>query len=1110
MIGSLFNNKKTHGVQALACGSKLHPNQENKLKLELHAPFPRRRRRNYRFWSINCCLIFFILLSSIQVDQQDRLLVEGNAVERELSGGQSHSYPLALTTGQYTNLVIDQLGIDVVVQVLGADGEEILEFDSETRLNARESVSLVAEDGVSYSLKVTARQNYAAPGRYQIHVVELRPATDDDRARHEWRKLYSAAYRLFQAGKLSESQPLVERAVEISEKVFGPNKSEVASALHLLATIYLQKSEYGKAEPLYQRAQEIWEKVLGPDHPKVALVQHNLGLIYHRMGLLAKADSSYQRSLSIFVNALGEDHPLVAASLGNSASLYQDKGDYDKVESFFQRSLKIVEKIQGPEHPNVAVPLLGLASVYKQRGDYDKAELHYQRALDVSEKSLGPEHNNVARILNGLAELHYDRGDYLKAEPLYYRAMDIWKKARGPEHPVIADVLTNLASVYCEKGDYERAETFILRALGIYEKVLGREHFKVAGSLKSLADLHHLRGNYAKAEPLYQRALEIQEKMFGPWNPEVAKSLYSLAMYYASKAEIGRTFMFLSRANAIAEHNIALNLALGSERQKLAFLALFSVETDFTLSFQSQVAPKNRLALDLALTTLLRRKGRGLDAMADTIAALRLHASSQEQVIFTQLSEARSQLAALTLREADAPKPETYRTQLKPLEEKVEQLETELSARSERFRAQTKPVTIAAVQKALPAGSALVEFARYTPRELQSAKSKPPRYLAYVLGAKDQPKWVDLGEASAIERKIDAWRKALRNPNRMDVRKLGRDVDEKVMRPVRSLLGETRRLLIAPDGALNLIPFAALVDEENKYQIERFVISYLTSGRDLLRLQSPLPSRTAPLVIANPDFGRLLSLARQTNQKSGDPGERQNNQSPIFFQTLPSTRDEALAIKAVLADASLLMREQATEAALKQVRAPRILHIATHGFFLEDQEAPLSKTRGIPADQPPRINDLRLSQWAAHIENPLLRSGIALAGANQGKSGEDDGLLTALEAGSLDLWGTKLVALSACDTGIGVVKNGEGVQGLRRALILAGSESQVMSLWPVLDSAAKDLMIPYYKALQQGEGRSDGLRESQLRMLRSKNRQHPFYWAAFIQSGEWANLDGRR
>jgi CHAT domain-containing protein len=442
-----------------------------------------------------------------------------------------------------------------------------------------------------------------------------------------------------------------------------------------------------------------------------------------------------------------------------------------------------------------------------------------------------------------------------------------------------------------------------------------------------------------------------------------------------------------------------------------------------------------------------------------------------------------------------------------------------LSARSERFRAQTRPVTLSAVQAALPADCALIEFAVYTPQEPRTEKEEPPRYIAYTLEAQGQPKWADLGETAVIDRAVGAWRKALRDPNRMDVKRLARAVDEKVMRPLRPLLGDRlgdkRRLLIAPDGSLNLIPFAPLVDERNQYLIESYTISYLTSGRDLLRLQTSQPSESAPMVVANPAFGRAATAVARAGQnaagfRSGGPGPRQNDPDQIYFQPLPSTRREALAIKATLRKASMLLRDQATESALKRARAPRILHIATHGFFLDDQEAPPAETRGFFDDDPLRASGLRFSKWAAKVENPLLRSGLALAGANQGRGGDDDGLLTALEVAGLDLWGTKLVTLSACDTGVGEVKNGEGVQGLRRALVLAGSESQVMSLWPVLDSTTWDLMVPYYKALRQGKGRSDGLRQAQLRMLRSEDCQHPFYWAAFIQSGEWGNLDGRR
>jgi CHAT domain-containing protein len=585
-------------------------------------------------------------------------------------------------------------------------------------------------------------------------------------------------------------------------------------------------------------------------------------------------------------------------------------------------------------------------------------------------------------------------------------------------------------------------------------------------------------------------------------------------MLNAAKGDIAQAIAFQSRANNISERDLALNLAIGSERQKLAYLAIFSRQTDFTLSLHSQIAPDNPQARDLAFTTLLRRKGRGLDAMADTVSILRRRATLEDQALLDQLAEARSRFAALTLRESDAAKPETYLTRLKPLEEEVEKLEAELSSRSIEFRSQAQPATLAAVQAALPAGSALVEFTVFTPQELPTGKSKPPRYVAYALAAQGELRWVDLGDVKIIDRAVNAWRKALRDPSRTDVERFARAVDKKIMQPVRSLLRETRQLLIAPDGLLNLIPFAALVDERKRYLVERYAISYLTSGRDLLRLQTSEPSQSAPLIVANPIFGRVETIFMRESQglgnsQAGDQMWGQIDPAEVFFQSLPGTEPEALAIKALLPGASLLLREQATETALKQSRAPHILHIATHGFFLNEQGATTVETPGVPSDDSLRIS-LRLSKWAAKIKNPLLRSGLALAKVNERHGGDDDGVLTALEVASLDLWRTKLVVLSGCDTGIGEVKNGEGVYGLRRALVLAGSETQVLSLWPVLDRETRKLMTGYYGRLLKGEGRGEALRQIQLGMLKDARRRHPYHWASFIQAGEWANLDGRR
>jgi CHAT domain-containing protein len=327
-------------------------------------------------------------------------------------------------------------------------------------------------------------------------------------------------------------------------------------------------------------------------------------------------------------------------------------------------------------------------------------------------------------------------------------------------------------------------------------------------------------------------------------------------------------------------------------------------------------------------------------------------------------------------------------------------------------------------------------------------------------------------------------------------------------------------LLISPEGSLNLIPFAALVDERGQYRIERYSISYLSSGRDLLRLQVARKSQNGPLVIADPDFGkrREAQAARKLKQTKG-PKKQSEKESPasalsqFYFTALPHTAEEGEALRSMLPGATLLTKRSASKSALLRSRSPELLHIATHGFFLEDLK--LNSTGNPGARKSALKYSRRLKQVRpvlkneSQIDNPLLRAGLALAGANERKEG-DNGILTALELTGLNLWGTKLVALSACDTGVGEVRSGDGVHGLRRALTLAGAETHVMSLWPVSDRWTRELMVAYYQRLMRGEGRSEALRQAQLEMLKNVKRRSPYYWAGFILSGEWANLDGKQ
>ena len=696
-----------------------------------------------------------------------------------------------------------------------------------------------------------------------------------------------------------------------------------------------------------------------------------------------------------------------------------------------------------------------------------------------------------------------------EAEKLLQRALSIYEKAQGAEHLDVATALDNLAVLYHDMNDEARAETFVKRALQIREQQLGANHPSVAMALNNLAAIMEAKGDYASAEPLYRRALEIEERALGARHPTIASLLANLATMLWSKGDTAQATTTLARSAEIREHNLDYILTTGSEEQKRLYLATLAGETDATISLHLNAVPNNVQAARLALSVILQRKGRALDAMSNQVASLRRRLNAEDRALLEQLSRARSALANLSLRGPDKTKDAAqYQQEIARLEAEVRRLEAAASARSAEFRAASQPATLERVQQSIPANAALVEIMTYRPYDGKAQPGKrfgATHYAAYVLSREGEPRWVDLGETRLIDAEVAKLRTALRDFENTKVKETARSLDERLMRPIRRLLGETRVVFLSPDGELNLIPFGALVDEQNRYLVERYSFTYLTSGRDLLRLQAQTENRQAPLVIANPLFGKPddKQTAPVVKTAQAAANRRSIDFTSVNFKQLPGTAVEAQALGAILPQARMLTGPQATEASLKAASGPSILHIATHGFFLDKPAEQRTARRGVVLG-----GITESTSETLRGENPLLRSGLALAGANAGRGGGDeDGILTALEASALDLWGTKLVVLSACETGVGEARKGDDVYGLRRALVLAGAESQVMSLWQVSDDATRELMTQYYKALQTGAGRSEALRQVQLRMLKDPELGHPYYWASFIPAGDWRSLN---
>ena len=1003
-----------------------------------------------------------ILILSAAPAGQPAALAAGSSVDRSIASGESQTFDLAVDADRTALVEIEEQKIDVDVTVTAPDGIVIARSLDLFGGKGRAQLSIVAETAGTFVVTVSARRWPTMSGSYALRVADIRQLVPADRERLRGMRLLDDVQRAMDAADLEAATARAAEALSAAERA-SLSDSDLAAFVYNLGRLYQDGSERQRATPLYERSLSLLERSVGPDHPRTAAVLDRLGIVLQRDGDYAAADTMLRRALAIQEKALSPDDAALGRTIRDLGLLLQSRGDLAKAEELDLRALAILEKAPGRE------------------------------ALVAGD------------VLNNLGLIYLDRRDYTRAREYLERSLPPSQALYGADSIFVAAVYQNLGIVEREAKDYDKAESYYLRALAARERSLGPEHADIASNLLNLANIYRARGDYSRALETHLRALHMFERTVGPSAPLMILSLVNVARTYAVLGDLQNAVKYQTRAEQATERAIALNLFVGSERQRIAYLAPVAERTERTLSLNLQLTPGDPDSTALAVTVLLQRKGRVLDAAADMQAALRRRVTADSHALLDQLNDVVGQLARLVLNGPQKTPIDDYRKSIAALEERKETLESQIGRRSAEFQAASVPVTLETVQAAVPAGAALIEFAAYRPFDpyidsITAAFGKL-HYAAYIVHHSGPPSAMDLGEADTIDKTIESFRAALRDPARSDVRRISRTLDEAVMRPLRGLAGNVTHLLISPDGALNLIPFEALLDERGQHLVQRYQCTYLTSGRDLLRMQVTREGLHGPLVVANPAFDEPPTANRgEVRHREPRTGQSRRSvtsardMSEVYFAPIAGTAREARAIQLLFRDATVLSGEHATESSLREFASPRLLHIATHGFFL--QYAGIA-----PKDGAPAAGD-------AASRDPLLRAGLALAHANRrGAGGQDDGVLTALEASRLNLWGTKLVALSACDTGVGEVHIGDGVYGLRRAFVLAGAESLVMSLWPVSDTWTERQMRSYYQNLKLGKGRGESLRLVQLGMLARNPRLHPFYWANFIQSGDWSPLD---
>jgi len=903
--------------------------------------------------------------------------------------------------------------------------------------------------------------------------------------------LNTLGYLYYVQNEYNKAEHLYIRSLAINEKALGPVHPNVALSLNNLALIYSKQGKYSKSEPLYIRSLAIYEKALGPDHPDVARSLNNLALLYNGQGKYGKAEPLYIRSLAIYEKALGPDHPDVARSLNNLAALYKVQGIYSKSEPLYIRSLAIYEKALGSDHPDVALSLHNLAWLYGDQGKYGKAEHLYIRSLAINEKALGPDHPDVARSLNNLAALYNGQGKYSKSEPLNIRSLAIYEKALGPYHPDVALSLNNLAWLYKIQGKDSKSEHLYIRSLAIHEKVLGPDHPKVALSLNNLAWLYGDQGKYSKSEPLYIRSLAIYEKALGPDHPDVATTLGNLSGLLLRKSDYTNAIFKLKRSILIQSTWLNRELPFLPDQARSDQIKVMG--SSWKIPFG--ITDKLPAAKELALNTRLNRQGLLQEIQQRQALLLSTSGSLKEKI--EDLQSVIQQLSSVSLPQA----------KLAGLNEQRNRLQSDLYRELPNLAIET--VSIADVARALPADGVLVEFQKYQPFDISKSLSKQwgnAQYLALVLKPNGSITSINLGPAAAIDATIHKGLTATAQ-GLSDASEIWAKLTKQVLQPLEPHLSGSKQWFLSLDGELNRVPFAAIPAPQKSGipLAEAVQLRLLTTGRELLRLQKPNANSTSALVMANPSYN-LQPAAPSTETSVAMPAENQRRSAAIDskqWQQLPATELEGSQIAALLSS-PLLSGTKATTIALLQQQGPKVLHIATHGFFVADQETKASNPLRAIQEDTFQLKGLRQ-------EDPQLRSGLVLAGANQPTlDPNDDGYLTSAEALNLNLKGTELVVLSACSTGQGDVRTGEGVYGLQRSLTVAGARSTLLSLWKVEDAATAEFMVRYYKRLKAGEARSDALAavQKEFRNGAIPEWKHPYYWAAWQLVGDWRPIQG--
>lgn len=890
------------------------------------------------------------------------------------------------------------------------------------------------------------------------------------------------------------------------------------------------QGEYSQALPLAIESLKIRNELLGYHHSDSSLSRYGLAMVLDGLGRWAESEILLNMDVAEYKQLFPDGHPDLANALFNLSDIQQKLGRRAEAEQLQRETLRMRKRLFQGDHPHIAGSLNNLANLQSQLGKYVEANALYEQAYEMRVRLHGAESFEAALCLNNLAQTRSALGRDSEAESLFTESLRIQHEQASNENRLMAITLNNIALLRA-KSDPDAAMPLFDQAHAMMTRLYPGDSEFVVDSLAILAFSRAAVGRHADALQLYGESLEMSRRVLGDNHPDQASQLSAIGRLLAVSGQVDAAEAKYAEALKLCLDDLEKSANYQSEVQQLQMVQSIQHRLE---DFISLFADSSRPA-DVVYRYCLRWKG--FVFAHQRLARMARESDDLETVKkLRELEAVASQLASLSLRvPAELKKQQTWRRQLSELQDQHERTEQELRSMSAEHLGlrQHANTGLSDLLATLKPDTLLVDIVRYN-RGLDRNKDSEQQdyelgYCAFVLRPGKPVKLIPLGEVSRLDELIERWRTSIREVSQQE-RELAAELKKMVWEPLAADLDGVTTVLVAPEGLTAMIPWVALPGREadsfllEEYSIVNIPVPHLVPELLSGSLENPQEAPSM-LLLGDVDYG--ASPGRRESTVSSRSATVASSETGRNWLPLDDTRTEIVTIRDSFeqyfpaATVKVLRGGEATEQAFrKSASQHRFLHMATHGYL-----APQTMKSALAME---RDSILQLASDPGRVRafgfHPGVLCGLVMTGANNEPQADcDDGILTALELGELDLRRVDCAVLSACSTGLGEAAGSEGLLGLQRAFQIAGARTTITSLWDVESRTTRELMIRFYAnlyhkdATKRASSRIEALRRAQLELLSmpefgrggtdettdQTSKLPPKFWAAWVLSGDW-------